>query len=54
MPVRRGKDSKGTYYKWGDSGKKYYYETGNKKSREKAKEKARTQARAIYASGYRG
>ena len=24
MPVRKGRDSKGTYYVWGQHGKKYY------------------------------
>lgn len=53
MPVRRKQDSKGPYYQWGDSGKKYRYQTGNKKEREKAKGKAENQGRAIRASGYR-
>lgn len=53
MPVHRDRDSKGPYYQWGDQ-KKYYYESGNKKSRERAKKKAHEQARAIYASGYKG
>jgi len=41
----QGKDSKGTFYQWGNQ-KKYYYKSGDKKSREKAKEKAYKQARA--------
>jgi hypothetical protein len=53
MPVHRGIDSKGSYYRWGKSGKKYYYKVGSSTSREKAKAKAHLQARAIYASGYR-
>lgn len=53
MPVKRGSDSKGSYYQWGNSGKKYYYKTGNRDSRERAKAKAHRQAKAIYASGYR-
>ena len=53
MPIHRGKDSKGTYYQWGDSGKKYYYTTGDSKSRKKAREKAEEQAKAIYASGWK-
>lgn len=52
--MHRGSDSKGPYYQWGKSGKKYHYTTGNKASRERAKKKAREQARAIYASGYTG
>lgn len=53
MPTQRGKDSKGCFYKWGKSGKKYYYKVGSATSRENAKKKANKQARAIYASGYR-
>ena len=54
MPVRRGKDGDGPYYQWGESGKKYRYESGNKSSREKAKANAERQGRAARASGYRG
>lgn len=54
MPVHRREDSKGPYYQWGDSGKKYHYEAGNKQSRESAKEKAEKQGRAVRASGYAG
>ena len=54
MPVRRGKDGDGPYYQWGESGKKYHYESGNKSSREKAKASAERQGRAARASGYRG
>jgi hypothetical protein len=53
MPVHYGKDSKGPYYQWGNTGKKYYYTVNNKISREKAKAKATKQAIAIYASGWR-
>lgn len=51
-PAKRGKDSKGPYYRWGN-GKKYYYKAGNKKSREAARKKAYGQAKAAFASGYR-
>jgi hypothetical protein len=54
MPVHRSKDGGGPYYQWGDSGKKYHYESGNPKSREVAKEKAAKQGQAARASGYRG
>lgn len=54
MPVHRGKDSAGPYYQWGDSGKKYHYESGNKSSQEKAKQKAERQGKAARASGYVG
>ena len=54
MPVHRGKDSDGAYYQWGESGKKYHYEAGNKRARARAKEKATKQGRAARASGYQG
>jgi hypothetical protein len=54
MPVHRGKDSKGPYYQWGDSGKKYHYQAGEKKSRDSAKQKATKQGQAARASGYKG
>ena len=50
MPVQRGKDKDGAYYQWGESGKKYRYETGDEKSREAAKKKAAKQGQAVKAS----
>jgi hypothetical protein len=47
MPVQRGKDSKGSYYRWGGSGAKYRYTPGSKASRRRAKEDAKLQGRAI-------
>ena len=44
-PAKRGKDSKGPYYRWG-GGKKFYYTAGSKKSREAARKKAYGQAKA--------
>lgn len=53
MPVHRGQDSKGCYYQWGKSGKKYYYTTGNLRSRERAKSLAIKQAVAVgYKTGH--
>lgn len=49
MPVKTGKDTKGCYAQWG-SQKKYYYECGNKKARERAKAKAEKQGKAIRAN----
>ncbi|MDD4987130.1 MAG: hypothetical protein PHQ43_15440 [Dehalococcoidales bacterium] len=46
MPVRKGRDSRGVYYQWGKSGKKYRGKG--------AKSRASKQGRAAYASGYRG
>ena len=54
MPVHRGQDSKGPYYQWGDSGKKYHSQAGDKTSRENAKKRAERQGRAARASGYKG
>lgn len=49
MPIKRSKDSKGPYYQYGNS-KKYYYKSGDSKSRKKAKRKAIKQAQAILIS----
>jgi hypothetical protein len=54
MPVRRGNDSKGPFYRWGGEGKKYHYTSGNKSSRDAAKKKAEKQGQAARASGYKG
>ncbi len=50
MPTNRGNDSIGSFYRWGNSGKKYYYTTGNKEERNKAKQKAHKQGVAINVS----
>lgn len=54
MPIKRGVSSQGPYYQWGNHGKKYYYKSGSKISRERAKAKAELQMRAARANGYRG
>ena len=54
MPVHRGRDSKGPFYQWGNSGKRYYYKAGHASSRTRAQNKAHLQGRAAYANGYRG
>lgn len=46
MPIYKGKDSKGSYYQWGQHGKKYRGRG--------ARSKAARQGRAAYANGYRG
>lgn len=51
MPVQRGTDSKGPFYRWGNSGKKYRYTAGNKSSRSRAYNRAAKQGRAIKARG---
>lgn len=52
MPLKTGKDSEGSYVKYGDSGKKYHYTAGDAASRERAKKKALKQAAAMRATGY--
>ena len=52
MPVASGKDSKGSFYRWGSSGKKYYYTPGNKASQGAARKKAAAQGAAAHAAGY--
>lgn len=54
MPIHQSKDSKGSFYQWGKSGKKYYYTPGNQKDREIAKTKAQKQMKAIFYKGYSG
>jgi len=53
MPLIKMIDSIGPFYKWGQSGKKYYYIPRNAQSRNKAKQKALKQGRAINASKYK-
>jgi hypothetical protein len=54
MPIVRGRDSKGTFYRWGHThGAKYYYTPGSIRSRESAYAKAVKQAQAAFAHGYR-
>lgn len=47
MPVQINKDSKGCYARWGQEGKKYYYECGNDKEQKEARKKAVAQGVAI-------
>ena len=54
MPTDTGKDIKGSFYRWGNHGKKYYYTPGNKASMAAAKKKANAQGRAAHAAGYKG
>lgn len=49
MPVMTGKDTKGCFARWGQSGKKYYYECGNNQALERAKSQAAKQGRAVHA-----
>jgi hypothetical protein len=54
MPVHRGQDSRGPFYQWGDSGKRYHYMAGNAESRNRAKKSATRQGQAARAHGYKG
>ena len=54
MPVKSGKDSKGSFYRWGSKGAKYYYTASNASSRSRAKSRAERQGRAAHAGGYKG
>lgn len=53
MPIKRGIDKFGSFYRYGFMGKKYYYLSNDKRSRDMAKRKAQAQERAIYATGYK-
>lgn len=47
MPLKRGVDQYGSYYKYGSTGKKYYYLVHSKHSRKIAYNKAKRQGVAI-------
>lgn len=50
MPLKNGHDKKGTYWRYGDNGSKYYYKTGDEKAQKAAKKKAIDQGVAINYS----
>lgn len=47
MPIVRGFDSEGCFYRYGDTGKAYHYKCGDEQARERAYDKAREQEIAI-------
>lgn len=49
MPTKRGRDSKGYFYQFGNHGYKYYYQGNNTIARNQAKELADRQGRAEHA-----
>lgn len=49
MPVRRGEDSKGPYYQWGERGRRYRYRSGDDDARRRARARAESQGRAVKA-----
>lgn len=54
MPLQQGTTTRDGervgYYRWGDTGKMYTYQPGNRQSRERAKVLAKRQGRAIEAN----
>ena len=50
MPIFKKKDIKGSYYRFGHHGKKYYYDTTSSKSQKIAYGKALKQNQAIHAT----
>lgn len=54
MPIVRGFDNEGCFYRYGETGEKYHYKCGNEEARQRAYEKAREQEIAIISSGYNG
>jgi hypothetical protein len=53
MPVERGKDRIGPFYRWGKHGTKYRYTPNDARSRESAHARATRQGQAAHAHGYR-
>lgn len=49
MPVRRGRDSEGPFYQWGETGRRYRYTPGDEEGRRRAKRRAEAQGRAASA-----
>jgi hypothetical protein len=50
MPVKRGSDSQGPFYRWGDAGAKRRYTAGDAVSRAAARAAAERQGRAVRAA----
>jgi len=49
MPVFQRVDTRGYYFQWGDTGKKYYFDPSNLVSAARARQKAHAQGRAVRA-----
>lgn len=47
MPIVRGFDSEGCFYRYGETGKAYHYKCGDEQARQIAYDKAREQEIAI-------
>jgi hypothetical protein len=52
MPVERGRDREGPYYRWGKHGAKYRYTAKDPRSRVAARARATRQGQAAHARGY--
>lgn len=50
MPVQNKIDENGHYLRWGNSGKKYYYNPQNISSKKRARSKVLNQMKAIFAN----
>jgi len=53
MPIYKKHNSKGNYFQWGDSGKKYYYIKNDVVSTNSAYMSAVRQAKAAHSRGYK-
>ena len=53
MPIQRVVKNGKTGFRFGNSGKIYYYKPGNEASRKRAKAKAAKQEQAIRSTGWR-
>jgi hypothetical protein len=51
MPIHQGSDTNGSFYQWGQHGKKYYFT--DEQSKITAHNLAMRQARAIFAKKYK-
>jgi len=49
MPVTRGRDDEGPFYRWGERGKRYRYTPGDDAGRRRARSRAAAQGRAAKA-----
>lgn len=51
MPIVRGFDKEGCFYRYGKTGKPYHYKCGDEEARKRAYDKAVQQEQAIISSG---
>lgn len=53
MPVERGRDKDGSFYRYGPSGAKHHYRANDPADRERAQAAAERQGRAIRAAEHK-